>query len=110
MKQNTEKNTFKREGKTGRFWLSGYHMVEAKISEAIKNSQIKRGESEPLAGKWKHHAWGCGCCVNLLEYPKEDNSICTHYSNRKFRRDTFYEVGGKRIRRIELTNGSVLEV
>lgn len=65
MKQNTLPNTFKKEGKTGRFFLGAYHMVEARRNFDIANAVANR-EGRTL-GSYTQHAWGCGCCVDVIE-------------------------------------------
>ena len=122
MRQNTISNTFKKEGSTGRFWLTPYHMMECRIASEIENSRVKRGERKPMIHV-SHHAWGCGCCIGFgteisyrpsekerrAEYEKEMRDWKYFgYPKSSRRRRTFHEIGGKRLSRIELSNGSVI--
>jgi len=115
--ENTLPNEFKGEGKTGRFWLSPYHLMEAKHILEIQQSRVKRGEREPLAAKWKQHAWGCGCCVCVSEFPKEEDPATQEalringiYKKSTRRKRTFHEVDGRRLKRIELPTGVLISL
>jgi hypothetical protein len=106
-------NTAK-ESKSGRFWLSPYHLMEAKHNLEIANSQVKRGERASL-GDFEQHAWGCTCCVCVLESPErvnraqeEKERIAVIYEKKKGRRQGFFEIGGKILKHTVLSNGSVV--
>ena len=109
-------NEFNGKGKTGRFWLSPYHLMEAKHNLEIANSKVKRGEIEPLKD-FKQHAWGCGCCVCVLDAPRREEfdypklqaaHVTRVYQKRSGRRYTFHELNGRRLSRVELPNGQFL--
>ncbi len=99
-------NEFKGKGKTGRFWLSPYHLMEAKHNLEIKHAKVKRGERGPLKD-FKHRAWSCGCCVDVLEIPRKEpfdyeqfqrEHTGRVYQKAKRRTVSYLEIQGRRVK------------